>query len=99
MIYTVGKREAYEQYLAESPEPMKLEGGSVWYTVEEARRFLAVVDPAGEYDVYAVDADWSQDTKLDIKADQQFLLRDARLYPLLDAVSYTHLTLPTNREV
>lgn len=61
MIYTLGKKDVYEQFLRENPGGKKQKGG--WaMSIEEARRIQAVLRtpigamqnnlPVGEYNIY-----------------------------------------------
>jgi len=75
MIFTVGLKENYDQYIDSEPKPSKAAGGSVWRYYGEARRYLDATSQS-EFDVYAVDADWNVDVESDPDA------------PSCDAVDY-----------
>lgn len=62
MIFTIGKKEIYEKYIDDDPDPRKAVGGSVWKFHKDAKAHLAASDDRDEFDVYAVDADWDKDT-------------------------------------
>lgn len=60
MIYTIGWKLGYENYIDTDKNPRKRKGGSVWRTRKEARKYAAK-----GYRVYGVDAVWNKDTKVD----------------------------------
>lgn len=74
MIYTVGRKDIYEPYLANDPNPRKGKTGSVWQTKEEA----AVYAKDG-FQVYGVMADWNLDTAPDGDEHWHQLLTPAKL--------------------
>lgn len=53
MIYTVGKKSIYEDYIKSNPNAAKAKGGSVWKSYQDAEKF------AGDgFAVYGVEAEW-----------------------------------------
>jgi hypothetical protein len=75
MIFTIGKIEVYEKYLASDNNAAKRRGGSVWETYDGAFAYLTRVNLIGEFKVYGVDADWEKDTKSERGADGWKVLR------------------------
>ena len=63
MIYTVGKTEVYEDYMAKDKNPEKAKGGSVWRTKDDARGYLFSTKQDKTFSVYGIEADWEKDTE------------------------------------
>ena len=53
VIYTVGKKSIYEDYIKNDPNAAKTKGGSVWQIYQDAEKFAQ-----DGYAVYGVDAEW-----------------------------------------
>lgn len=64
MIYTIGKSEAYDQYIRTDPKAAKGVGGSVWKTRTQAEAYckLANQTPNANFKVYGVKANWKKYT-------------------------------------
>lgn len=79
MIYTVGLKRIYEEYIDKDPVAAKDAGGSVWETYEDAKQYKRF-----GYDVYGVDANWDTETKVLERDDCDWreLARPARLIRL-----------------
>lgn len=58
MIYTVGRSDIYEEYIARDRYPRKAAGGSVWKNRNEAEEFAG-----NGFNTYGVLARWGQDTE------------------------------------
>jgi len=78
MIFTIGKKEIYEKYIDEDENAAKAAGGSVWRFWKDALAYLERTKQEGEFEVYAVDADWRDDT-IDTGKEWNSLTRDAKL--------------------
>ena len=64
MLYTVGKRDVYEKYIATDKNARKGIGGSVWKSKSEAQKHCE-----SDFKVYGIEADWEKDTKLDVNGN------------------------------
>lgn len=66
LIYTLGRRDVYDPYIASDPSAAKAPGGSVWRTLGEAQTYLiAHSNPYRDlswFAIYGVVADWERDT-------------------------------------
>lgn len=82
MIYTVGKTEVYEDYMAKDKNPEKAKGGSVWRTRDDARGYLLESKQDKTFSVYGVEADWEKDTEPTLEGKWRALTRKARLVKL-----------------
>lgn len=85
MIYTLGKKEIYEPYIAADPNAAKAAGGSVWRTYEEIIAYLDETrhkQDITQYCIYGVIANWSTDTKKLKNTNYRALKRDAKLIKL-----------------
>ncbi len=85
MIYTVGIRINYDNYIATDPNAAKAAGGSVWKTLKEIEKYLRESNQAALYAAYGVEADWDKDTEpvATEGANWRSLTRDAKLRNLL----------------
>jgi hypothetical protein len=61
LIYTVGKPDVWNWYIAKAHSPIRAAGSSVWPTREAAEAFL-LRNRALRFVVYGVEADWGVDT-------------------------------------
>jgi hypothetical protein len=64
ILYTVGRTDIYEPYIASDPYPGKGKGGTVWPSWRAANDHC----PEG-FSVYGVVADWELDTEVDPEGD------------------------------
>lgn len=62
MIYTIGKADAYDQYIRSDPTAAKGVTGSVWRKLEQAKAHAAL---GKGFKVYGVRARWGIDTRPD----------------------------------
>lgn len=86
MIYTIGKKDIYEPYIANDPNAAKRAGGSVWKTYEEVSDYKTWAK-LEDYDIYGIDADWEMDTHIPIDSEDRVgdfrsLKRNAKLIKL-----------------
>jgi len=83
LIYTIGRRDIYEPYIASDPSAAKAKGGSVWRTRDEALHYLSE-HLLYDYWVYGVVARWDEDTEVDPGATGYWraLTKDAYLIGL-----------------
>ena len=85
MIYTIGKINVYEKYIASDADAAKRKGGSVWETYNEAFLYAFRSNILNEFKVYGVDADWVKDTKSERGAmGWRALKRNAKLIKVLN---------------
>jgi hypothetical protein len=77
MIYCTGKKVLYEDYFENQKRPMKMMGGWVWKTEEEAR-----VHCSAGFSVYGVFADWETDTVSSQNGVLHYLLINAEMIKL-----------------
>lgn len=82
LIYTVGKTEVYEDYLAKDKHPEKAKGGSVWRTKDDARGYLLKTKQDKTFSVYGIEADWDKDTEPTLEGQWRALTRKAWLIKL-----------------
>lgn len=54
MIYTVGKKSIYEDYIKSDPNAAKAKGGSVWKSYQDAEKFVK-----DGFAVYGIEVDWT----------------------------------------
>lgn len=54
MIYTVGKKSIYEDYIKNEPNAAKAKGGSVWKRYQDAEKFAK-----DGFAVYGVETEWA----------------------------------------
>jgi len=76
MLYTIGKRELYEEYILKDPNAAKGITGSVWKDFESVKTYRNNRAPL--FGIYGVIADWDEDTK-DIGGEFKALTRSAKL--------------------
>ena len=89
MIYTVGTIEAYDTNLAvatargvpllKTGKTERYAGGYACRTAEDAERLIAEKGMAGVWGIYAVAADWEEDTAPSDNGWWHALLRDAAI--------------------
>lgn len=105
MIYTVGRRESYDEVLLREGAVHKLgrrpgyPGGSVWPTPDSA--FLHLVKRGlADYGVYIVNADWETDTAPSDLGSGPWrdLVRDAQIVGYWDPVTNGHYFFGTYHE-
>ena len=83
MIFTIGKTDQYEPYIASDKDAAKRKGGTVWKEEGEARQWMRVSEVFKEYSVYGVDADWNMDVEIDPEDNGFYRLRgNAKLIKL-----------------
>lgn len=83
MIFTIGKTDQYEPYIASDENAAKRKGGTVWQMQEEAEKWLQVSKVFKEYSVYGIEADWNVDVEIDPEDDGFYRLkRNAKLIKL-----------------
>jgi hypothetical protein len=83
MIYTLGKKEIYERYLASDPMAAKRKGGSVWRTLKSIQKYKNKMEDKHLFGIYGVEAKWNKETRIDINGDGWHeLLKNARLVKL-----------------
>jgi len=79
MIYTIGHKASYFEYLSR-PEPcLKAVGGSVWKTKEDAQKHCNE-----NYEVFGVVAEWRVDTKPNKNGQWDDLLVNSEIVKLND---------------
>lgn len=105
-VYTVGRRDIYDPYIANDPEPGKRKGGSVWRYAHEADAYLGQHGMRETFGVYEVRAAWQVDTEPDPEGDGWHQLRrdadlvgivhspDCARCQLSPSVASTPLTVP-----
>lgn len=83
MIYTVGKKEIYNQVLKENPEIKKLKGGSVWRSHRKALKYLHdnLLHEIGEWEIYGINEEW-RNTINERGAEWRKLDKDCRIIKL-----------------
>lgn len=64
LIYTIGKRDVYEPYIASDPNAGKGKGGSVWQYSLDALSYL-ILNELVDFSIYGVVAEWGVDTRPD----------------------------------
>ena len=79
MVYTVGKTEVYEDYIAKDSNPEKAKGGSVWRTKDDARNYLLGTSQDKTFSIYGIEADWEKDTEAVLGSPWRALTRKARI--------------------
>ena len=82
MIFTIGKTDQYEPYIASDKDAAKAKGGTVWQSGLEAAEYLLSHD-LSNFTIYGIDADWDMDVETDPENDRFYRLkRDAKLIRL-----------------
>ena len=76
MLYTLGKKEIYEERMASDEGLSKGISGSVWESFEKAKKYRDL--KANKFGLYGVLADWSEDAK-DIGKDFRYLTKAGKL--------------------
>lgn len=81
LIYTLGRCDVYESYIASDPKPGKRKGGSVWQHREDVETYLRA-NALSDFSIYGVRARWNIDTCPDGDTGWHELLIDAPLCKL-----------------
>jgi len=83
MIYTLGRIDVYEKYMASDPNAAKRKGGSVWETYDKVFAYLYMGTLHDDFKIYGVEADWNDDTEFEEGAEGwRALKRNAKLIKL-----------------